>query len=516
MASIGATPELVIGIAAGAAASAALEPALEIPKQDAWDGARNRILDPGLLARLVAQGGVTLDIAHYYAHRQGYDDDQFAGLVYLSQAVPGIAEALTLWRLGIIKDGPFKHVLVKSGLEQQYVDAIMQTKKDQRPGIGDIAYSVVRGYLPTDITLPVAPPSQAGLVPRFPQSNVKAETWAEQIGFDSDALELMIARSGLSMAPGMAANGLFRSNAAATISNLPNIPGVSPFAGQPYLNSDDYSLAISEGDLRTEWGDAVLQVSRQILTAGEYAELELRGYIDGTTRRALTSQHGMSHFDSDLLYDVQGRGLSLRNAMIGSRRGGTLDGPTDNIPDWAMYQLQRGNLRPEVFNLAWHARESYPSAFVIRALLSDGAISETEGHDLLYQSGWPDALATTVAQHYAAKSGGSTNKHVTAAQGQLWTTTHTAYKNGEIDWAEAAQNLTALGISAADQNAIKTLWDAERDTYRKQLTPTQIKKAWSGAVVNPATGVAWTKDDALAALIGRGYSPNDANTFLEL
>jgi len=43
-----------------------------------------------------------------------------------------------------------------------------------------------------------------------------------------------------------------------------------------------------------------------------------------------------------------------------------------------------------------------------------------------------------------------------------------------------------------------------------------VKKAYAKAVPNPATGQAWTRDDALAALIGRGYSPADASTFLDL
>jgi len=462
----------------------------------------------------VAAGGVTLDVAHYYAHRQGFDDDQFAGLVYLAQTVPGIADALALWRLGHIKDDPFRHTLVKSGLEQQYVDAIMQTKTDQKPGIGDIAYSVVRGYLPTNIKLPVAPPANQGLVPRFPQSKVYAETWAEQIGYDADALELFIARSGLSMAPGMAANGLFRSDAAAVIATLPDIPGVAPFTGKPYINADDFSLAISEGDLRTEWGDAVREVSRQILTAGEYAELELRGYIDKPTRRALTQQHGMRDFDSDLLYDVQGRGMSLHSAFIANRRGGVFDGPTDQIPDWAIWQLQRGNLRPEVYNMEWSQRETLPSAFVVRSLLTDGAIPESEGETLFLHMGWPEGLAATVANHYAGSSGTTADKHEAKAQTQLWTTTHKAYIDHNISDATATAALTAAGVAAAAIPTVLQTWQAERDLIRKSLSAAQIKKAWFEQIPDPALNRPWTEAEAVTRLEELGYSADDARVLL--
>jgi hypothetical protein len=317
------------------------------------------------------------------------------------------------------------------------------------------------------------------------------------------------------MAPIMAANALFRSNAASTLSGLPDIPGVTSFAGKPYVGPDDYLLAIAEGDLRTEWADAVKETARQILTAGEYAELELRGYVDKPTRRALTKQHGMSDFDSDLLYDVQGRGMSLHSAFIADRRGGVFKGPTDQIPEWAMFQLQRGNLRPEVYNLEWAQRETLPSAFVIRSLLTGGAIDTAKGEELFLHSGWPADLAHQVATFYGKGTTATTDAHVTKAQTQLWTTTHRSYVAEEIDDTAAATALSAAGVAAAAVPAILALWAHERSLVRKQLSPTQIRKALNLGVVNPATGAPWTIADAHAALLARGYDDADATVFLQ-
>ena len=47
------------------------------------------------------------------------------------------------------------------------------------------------------------------------------------------------------------------------------------------------------------------------------------------------------------------------------------------------------------------------------------------------------------------------------------------------------------------------------------MTPKDVKKAYSEAVLNPETGTAWTHDDAITALLDRGYSLNDATVFLE-
>src|SRR4029077_11633066 len=95
---LGSAPGIIIGVGVGTAAAAALEPAIEIPRQDAWNRLPNRILDAGTLARLVAQGGVDLGAAHAEAQREGYAADKVDALVYLAQTVPGFGEALTLYR----------------------------------------------------------------------------------------------------------------------------------------------------------------------------------------------------------------------------------------------------------------------------------------------------------------------------------------------------------------------------------------------------------------------------------
>ncbi len=70
-------------------------------------------------------------------------------------------------------------------------------------------------------------------------------------------------------------------------------------------------------------------------------------------------------------------------------------------------------------------------------------------------------------------------------------------------------------MPAADRDDVLNLWKEEREVIRQRLTATQVKKAWGKAVINPLTGQAWTRDEALAELLSRGWSSQDANTFLE-
>jgi hypothetical protein len=176
--------------------------------------------------------------------------------------------------------------------------------------------------------------------------------------------------------------------------------------------------------------------------------------------------------------------------------------------------LQRGNLRPEYYSLAYANRYSYPSAFVVRSLLTDGAITQAEGEQIFLDVGWRPDLAKKVAEHYAPVVATSADPHVTKAAGQLWTTTHSSYKAEEIDDATATAALGRVGVDAAAIPDVLSLWAEERSLIRKQLTPAQVRKALNEGVTNPATGLPWSLVDATQALLARGYDSNDAATFL--
>src|SRR5205085_2116021 len=137
-----------------------------------------------------------------------------------------------------------------------------------------------------------------------------------------------------------------------------------------------FNQAILEGNTRGEWAPFLLDGFRQILTAHEYAELELRGFLTPAERLAGTAKWGMSKADSDLLYDVLGRAIAEHQIVTGEARGGVYNGPIDHIPEAFLSALRRGNIRPEYYNIAYANRYSYPSAFVLRSLTQAGDISQ--------------------------------------------------------------------------------------------------------------------------------------------
>ena len=493
MAGLGSAPGIILGAGIGAAAATALEPAFEVPRQDAWKTAPYRILDVGLIARLVAQGGIPLDATAYdEAHRQGFADDKLNALIYLSQTVPGAAEAMHLWRLGFISDDLFQHTLIKAGLDSRYVAPIVQTKIEELLGLGDIAYAVVRGILPSPSYVPVPPPTAGVNVKRFPQVPIDPEELAAKIGYSPEALQVMVGRSGLSMAPVMAAQALFRG----------------------ILAPDDYLMAIAEGDLRTEWAAAVRDASRQIPTADQFVEGWLRGWIDQPTAEAGAALHGMSTDHTDLIYKVKGRPISFHEITTGTARGGTYPSTYDDIPEPYRKSIQEADIRPEWASLHYANRYTYPSAFVLRTLAQAGDLGDQAAvEQVLLEIGWKPSFATKVSTAWVGGTGAA-DKHVAKAQTSLWTTTHKSYVAREITDADATTALSAAGVPVAVVPAVLQLWQAERDLIRKQLTPAQIKKALSTSTINPATGVPWTQQEATDALLARGYDLADATVLL--
>jgi hypothetical protein len=440
---------ILVGVGVGAAASAAIDPAVEIPKQEAWERNPNKILAAGLMARLVAQGGIPLDVGAASAKREGYAGDKFDKLVYLEQTVPGSGEAVALWRLGLLTDDLFLHVLTKLGLDTRYVEPIVKRKTAEVLGIGDVAYGVVRGILPAPSWVPVAPPASGDKVPRFPQVEIDPLVLANKLGYDEDMLRLAVGRSGLSMSPGEAARALFRE----------------------IIGPNDFLLAIAEGDLRTEWAEAVREVSRQILTAGEYAELQIRGIYGADTRRANTRKHGMSDADSDLLYQVLGRAPSVHALTTGLARGGKYPGSYTNVPEPYRSAIQRSNTREEFSEIVYADRYSYPSPFVLRSLATEGDLGDRAAvEQILLEIGWKPELAASVSAKWVPK-GTAPDPWVKKADTQLWTATHKAYLKGTIAAPAAQANFDLIGVDPVAQPDVLARWDAERATDAATAPP---------------------------------------------
>jgi hypothetical protein len=480
----------------GGALREPLHPLLQELTNTTWETATaagvSKPLDLLTAAEVAAEEVDKYDSMQTQASYSGFDSSHFQDAYRVTLTAPGFGTLLQLLRREAEVPVDFTHGLRKAKLADQW-DTALRNLASERLTPAQLALGIVRSVVDDPGLQVGANDTAGGVVPAYPVSSI--DTLAEALtgGIDKERLRVMVGEIGLPMSLQQAASAYFRK-----IIELP-----------------DFYKAVAQGDTRPAWGPFILEQARQIPTAHDGIEARLRGWIKDADMYAQTARHGMSKADTDLLFKVLGRPLSFHQVFIGERRGGVYDGPTDQIDPHFLKSLQESNIRPEWYNLAWAQRYNYPTAFVLRALTEAGDLTQQEAHDILLFEGWEPTLAEKVSTKWAGGTGATTDAHVSKAQTQLWTTTHRSYIAEEIDDAVASSALTAAGVEPAAVSPILALWGQERSLIRAQLTPKEIAKAVRTGVINPATGVAWTLQEGITALLARGYTQADAEVILQ-
>lgn len=477
------TIEFAVGFALGHALGPALEPLAVTIAQEAFNADPSRAIRPEEAALIAAEGIQGEGWAQGEGAASGIDGAKMAALIELARTAPAVTELVTMLRRGTISGGDFNHGLRKQRRDTRY-DAATSELQNERLDPAVIATSVQRGTMRDPGLLPVGPPSAVGKVTPMPVSDLDTLKEAKDSGVDRERLAVMARNVGLPPAPGELLQLLNRGT----------------------IEQADFYRGVSEGNTRNEWGPSLITLRRRLLTPHEYAELHLRGWIDEAAMRSGASLSGLEPADTDLLFKVLGRPLAVHQVTTGLARGGHFGGDYADVPEPYLSAMRESNVRPEWGNLAYANRYTLPSAFVIRALLKDGALSAAQGETLLVESGWPPDLAKLVAEHSGPGGAGQTTSHVTKAENHLWNTIHRSYVADEATDAEAHAALDQIKVPADQQASILALWQHERETHRRTLTETQIRKAFHSG--------AFTRAEALARLEALGISAADADVVL--
>jgi hypothetical protein len=436
------------------------------------------------LADGVAAGHLTMEAALPVAALTGFGETAFRALVIIARSGPGAAYAFELWRRGKLSETGFRRALKRTGMEEEWIDALVEIKQ-RILSPQELAVMVQRGVVPDPGYLPVGPPSGRGKVQPMPVAQIDTAQEAAGSGYDHERMAALTRIIGLPASPDLAARMVFRK----------------------IIERVDFDRAIAEGNTRNEWREPLFEGFRQIPTAHDGIEGRLRGWITDAEMYAETARHGMSRADTDLLFKVTGRPLSFHQVWIGLQRGGVYDGPIGDIDPAFLKALRESNIRPEWYNLAWHQRYTYPSAFVMRALTQDGTLTAAQAESDLIDMGWRPDRAKQAAEKWAAQGDGGGSAYVGKAQTQLWATTHSAYVARLASEGDVQGAFDLLEIPAADRPFVLGAWMAERDLTRVGLTKAEIKKA--------VDVDGFTRDDAIGRLEALGMSFEDANLLLD-
>lgn len=482
-----------VSFAAGVAIAPTLAPVLQELENTTW--AQFPVKPPPALtlASGVAQGQVDETTARQWAKETGFGDAAMTALIDIANTGPALGLAYQAWRRNELTDDEFTTALKRTGLEEQWFSALRALKTvPLEPA--EIAKAVHRGIMADDGLLVAEPPTTPGKVPAVPPSSLNPTTEAAWSGIDHERLRIMVGNAGLP----------------------PGIVQMLQLLNRGEITEDDFLRGVGESNLRNEWGPAILALRRHLLTPHEYAEAELRGVMPHADALAGAALSGLEADDYATLFQILGRPLNVHDITKGLAHDVQLGGSYADVPEPYQDAIRRSNIRPEYAQMAYANRYTYPSAFVLRSLTQTGEITEQDAHNVLLYEGWEPTLAAKVSAAWAGGASGAADAHVGKAQTQLWNTTHTSYKAGEIDDAIVTATLPAAGVDPASVAAVLDVWRTERALVRATLSAADIRKAYQKQDVNDATGVAWTIGDAVAALVKLGWDAATAHQYVEI
>lgn len=429
-----------IGFGIGVALAEALRPEATLLGQEGWMREPSKAIDPQLAAAIVAEAVEQLDWGASEALKHGINGERFAAMLGEALNAPAVAELLRMRRRKTINPAAFAHGLRKAKLEERWDEAIAELEHE-RLEPAEIAKAIHRGIMRSDGVLVAVPPSTPGQVPMVPPSDLDPLEEAEASGLSAERLRILTGNAGLP----------------------PGAIQMLQLLNRGKIDMADFLRGVGESNLRNEWGPALAELRRHVLTPHEYVELRLRAWIDDQAMHAGAALSGLEPSDADLLFKMMGRPLSWRQVFIGERRGGKYEGDTSGIDPAFLKALQESNIRPEWYSLAWAQRYSYPSAFVLRALVSGGDLTAAEGETILLYLGWDPVLAKKVAAKWAGSVAG-------AGKEETKTELATEYAGGFMTETEFRQALEALGYSGHVQDLLVHLGDARRAAkYREKV-----------------------------------------------
>ena len=416
---LGNTVSAAAGFSAGAAIGPVLGPVVQAIKNTVNASYAFVYPDPVTMALGVAQGQIPEKTARTYASYHGFGDDAMTALIEVANVGPQLGQAYSAWRRGLLTDTQFKTALKRTGLEDQWVPAMLALKTELLDP-ADLARGIHKGLIPDPGLLATPAPTGTGKVPAYPVYQIDAVEQATGQGYTKDYLGVLVGLQGNPMGAHEAAQATFR--------------GV--------IEQVDYDRAIAEGNTRNEWGEAIFEQSRAIPSPTNYVEGFIRNWISKQAMYDGAARHGMSTDDTDLIFLNHGRPLTHNQVFIGLLRGGTYDGPTDQIDPAYLKSLQESDMRPEWYNLSWAGRFHYPAFFQVVSAFTKGIIdAPTATEWLTYQGYDPAAIAAVIKPPGAT---GAKAKPLTAAQ------IRSAWRSNQITEPEALTRLEALGYTAAD------------------------------------------------------------------
>jgi hypothetical protein len=523
----GNTVSAATGYAFGVATGPVLSPALELLRQESWKVYPDRLPDLSIVAEALTTKRLAPADAYEWAERHGYSKEIVDKMVKTMLEPPRIEPLLVMHRRKEITDAELKDGMIKQAIDPYWHDNFV-TLSEVKLSPADVANAVQQGFMVDDGLLPADQGGSRPFEPPVEVVNIDPLKEAETQGIDRQRLQILAELSG----------------------NPPGPMELLSMWNRGIITEEAVNRGVREGRTKTKWTSALKELRHYILSPAEAAGLRLRGWIDAKESYRLGAMSGADPEIMDRLFLNRGRPATTHQVWIGLARGGKLEGPPISDRDTFKKAVVQSDIRPEYEPLLWAQRYSYPSAFVLRGLANSGDLTEAQVVEILHFEGWEPNLAKQVAARWAGAGTGKGKEETRAEladeyQGGYITepeyraalaglgysgaaleleihladarrvkkyrekvvaTIEKSYLAHHLSDAEALTRLAEVGVTGEAATLLVPLWTLERDITAKQLTAAQVKKAYKKALI--------TLDNALVILEDRGYTVEDATTYL--
>jgi hypothetical protein len=433
------------------------------------------------------------------AGQQGFGPDQAQVFYELAQQFPDIADALEMYRRGMINVQALVLVLERNGVPPEFMLPYQQLANSEL-SLADAALA----YLRSDISL------------------AQAQDIAHANGYSDEQLQVFIGNTGEPLGLEQLLEGLRRG----------------------FVDTAEVERGIKQSRVRNEWIPLALKLRYSPMSVADAVNAAVQNHMSQAEAASIAQQNGLEATAFPVLYETAGEPLSRTEMEQLYNRGKVTKADVEQalresrlknkyVTD--AFDLHVRLLEPRMLSSAVEFGTLSHADAIKRALeygysqadaeVLVGAASARKLHSRQQQivaaaeTMYVDNIITDAELADAAKSAGLEASEiaviVTAAsyrRQSKWITTvvsviRSKYVAHHITEADATHYVDSLGIPAANRDQLIAIWNLERAANTAQLTVAEIVKAMKKGTIQP--------DNALARLVAKGYSSDDATILLE-
>lgn len=309
---------------------------------------------------------------------------------------------------------------------------------------------------------------------------------------------------------------------------------------------------IREGHLADKWADVVRKLAEVPIGIADAVDAVVESQITRAEGEAIAYQNGISAASFDILYNTRGNPPSPGELMELVRRGLIPVGGTGADVLSFDQGISEGATKNKWTNKLAALIEVIPPARTVGAMQRDGSLTSAQAAAIYRQLGYSPTIAeafvkeasrgkTQAARHlakadvlalyadgvidaptatgYLALDGYEPHEAAQelqiadlraeiAAQKSAVAHVRSLYLARKLSAHDAARTLDQLAVAPAARDKMIELWQVERGTATRILTPAEITDAFAYQVM--------TQDEASAELVAEGYTEFDAWALLSI